>query len=118
MMKYKIGLENAYGSVALQVVDGKWEMGLDCCISPNTKIEVSSRVAEELINASSNKCFEENLEDCSLGDYEVVSLSQDKFELTTFSWDVEMEDYVTELVFEATGKYDFIRKLLREFEEK
>lgn len=115
-MKYKIGLENAYGAVTLQMVDGKWEMGLDCCISPNTKIEVSSRVAEELINASSDKCFKENLEDYSLGDYEVENLPQDRFELTTFSWDVEMEDFVTQLVFEATGKYDFIYKLLRELE--
>lgn len=110
-MEYFIGLENAYGSVTLKLVDGVWEMSLDCCISPVSCLKISQSVAQELINSSSNQCLTYSLKDYLPEDYDIVELPQGKFEVSTVYWNIEEEDYFTEMVLEASSKYDLICKL-------
>jgi hypothetical protein len=110
-MKYNIGLENEYGSVTLEFVNGDWQMSLDCCISPVSTLRISESVAKELINSSSKECLTYNLQDYLPEGYDVVGLHQEQFEVNKVDWNIEEEDYFTVKVFEASSKYNLICEL-------
>jgi hypothetical protein len=110
--KYNIGIGNGYGDVYVHFINGKYLLGINCCVQKDEEIKITLDTAKELINKSSNKTLQEfAFEDYNFNykyeefNFDTLYMYSEDYDLESDRWDITKE-------YQAKDKFDFVMNLI------